>query len=110
MQREQMTGVVLWANEGHSSAVVWCDDHGDLAYFSSGDSLHDGVTLDAGDLIAFEVAQDRDVRRVNNPRPLDRGHAPHLAVDLARVPAQRRRPSPQAVAAEVIPFRQRAYG
>ena len=35
-----MFGVVLWADPVDRKAVIWCEDHGDLAYFKG--SLHEG--------------------------------------------------------------------
>ena len=28
-----MLGVVLWSDSSENNAVIWCEDHGDLAYF-----------------------------------------------------------------------------
>ena len=83
--QEQMLGVVLWANARATTALIWCEDHGDLAlYEEDGESLHGGEALDAGDLISFEVAGDprARMRRAGKLRCVDKGFAPGLAEEL----------------------------
>ena len=64
-----MYGVVLWSDKDDSRAVIWCEDHGDLAYYNGcGESAFDGFSLDAGDLITFTVNEGRDMRLATNPR------------------------------------------
>lgn len=80
---ERMYGVVLWADECDSKAVIWCEDHGNLAYYSAGDqSLHHGVTLDAGDLIQFDLREDPDCRRARNLERVNAGYAPEIVKSL----------------------------
>lgn len=81
---EQMFGVVLWADESDRKAVIWCEDHGNLAYYSAPEqTLHGGESLDAGDLIQFDMREERDCRFARNPRRVDAGYAPSLARNLA---------------------------
>lgn len=78
-----MFGVVLWADASDRKAVIWCEDHGNLAYYTGGEhSLHDGMSLDAGDLIQFDLREERDVRRARNLRRVDAGYAPSIVHDL----------------------------
>ncbi len=88
---EQMMGVVLWADAHDSRAVIWCEDQGNLAYYSEGEeAIHEGVALDAGDLIQFDCREEKDMRRVRNPRRVTLGHAPELPAMLrARLPKRR---------------------
>lgn len=80
---EKMCGVVLWADQSDQKAVIWCEDHGDLAYYHDKDaSSHDGVALDAGDLIQFELLQEHDLRLVRNPTRLVQRQFVGLAHDL----------------------------
>lgn len=97
--QEQMYGVVLWTDDRDSKAVIWCEDHGNLAFYSDrGGSLHDGVSLDAGDLIQFEVGEEQDMRMARNPQRVEAGHAPSLASDL-RSGGRRRKPATRRGAA-----------
>ncbi len=80
---ERMYGVVLWADEIDSKAVIWCEDHGNLAYYSAADhSMHRGVALDAGDLIQFDLQEERDCRLARNLQHVDSGFAPDIASNL----------------------------
>lgn len=81
--QNQMLGVVLWADVDDRKAVIWCEDHGNLAYYTAAEqTLHEGIDLDAGDLIQFDLREERDIRRARNLRRVDAGHAPSLARDL----------------------------
>ncbi|SMX44754.1 hypothetical protein MAA8898_03051 [Maliponia aquimaris] len=78
-----MFGVVLWADASDRKAVIWCEDHGNLAYYTGNEqSVHDGIDLDAGDLIQFELREERDVRRARNLRRVDAGFAPSIVHEL----------------------------
>jgi hypothetical protein len=81
-----MIGVVLWADACDHKAVIWCEDHGNLAYYSAPEqTAHEGESLDAGDLIAFDMREERDCRMARNPRRVNAGYAPALAQNLAAV-------------------------
>lgn len=81
--QDQMFGVVLWADASDRKAVIWCEDHGNLAYYTESEqSVHDGIDLDAGDLIQFDLKEERDVRRARNLRRVDAGYAPTIVHDL----------------------------
>ena len=93
----RMYGVVLWADARDTRAVIWCEDHGSLAYYSESQAtMHRGVSLDAGDLITFDLREDHDCRRASNLARIDQGHAPGLARTL------RGEASPRT--ATVLPF------
>ena len=80
----KMYGVVLWADQTDNQAVVWCEDHGDLAYWHDNGSPHyDGPCLDAGDLIQFDLMQDRNLRFVRNPERVMQQQFAGLAGRLA---------------------------
>ena len=82
---ERMYGVVLWADKSDSKAVIWCEDHGSLAYYSEADQdLHHGMGVDAGDLIMFDLREERDYRRARNLERVDTGYAPGLPDCLRR--------------------------
>ncbi|CAN0581447.1 unnamed protein product, partial [Ectocarpus sp. 12 AP-2014] len=82
-----MFGVVLWSDRNDSKAVVWCEDHGDLAYFS--EPLDDeGCRLEIGDLIHFEVSLEQDLRLVQKPRKVTNGAFQGLADTLRMLPTE----------------------
>lgn len=67
-----MLGVVLWSNVDEQKAVIWCEDHGDLAFYNRPE---DGrkVSLDAGDWVQFDLTTDRHLRLAHNPRLISEG-------------------------------------
>lgn len=79
----QMLGVVLWSDADDAKAVIWCEDHGQLAYYTPrASSVHDGGLadpLDAGDLIQFEISVEDQLRFVHNPQVLSEMAFPGLA-------------------------------
>lgn len=83
MSLGRMCGVVLWANPDDQKAVVWCEDQGNLAFYvEPKETALTGVALDAGDLIEFELREERQFRRVTNPTLLVQDHAPELVARL----------------------------
>ncbi len=78
-----MYGVVLWSDRSDEKAVIWCEDHGDLAYYGGGSSsAFMGQSLDAGDLVYFEVTDGAPMRLASNPELVAESHAPALAERL----------------------------
>lgn len=111
-----MYGVVLWSDPVDGKAVIWCEDHGDLAYFSraiDGESMPD---LDAGDMVQFDLRQDARIRRAANPRRLVHQHYQGLADGLAQAapvaepkrPAGIKRGAADTVSGTVVSFAQAA--
>lgn len=124
MASARMCGVVLWSSPDEGRAVIWCEDHGKLAFYAEARSprvacdMHGGVPLDAGDLVEFDVEDRENQRRAHNPRLLVADHAPCIAADL-RGSADAREPDAASRrdgldGATVVPFpgpaRRRAYG
>jgi hypothetical protein len=98
-----MIGVVLWSDTQQKKAVIWCEDHGDLAFYREQDPVAD-VTFDPGDLVQFELTTERHLRFAHNPRLVsEREYAP-LPNDLkdAAEPATGTRYA--RASAEIIPF------
>ncbi|MCA0870314.1 hypothetical protein LCL97_05735 [Seohaeicola saemankumensis] len=113
-----MYGVVLWSDTEDQKAVIWCEDHGDLAFYRQ---PCDGqqVCLDAGDWIQFDMTTERHLRLAHNPRLVADGAFSELAgaVETAAQPYQqsigvRSVSVPQASrgSADIIPFAPRASG
>lgn len=86
MSSTSMFGVVLWSDMDERKAVIWCEDHGDLAFYSQGEqsdrSVMDGVSLDAGDLIQFDMRQEHKWRLARNPQRIGQTHCPSVAKTL----------------------------
>ncbi len=106
---QKMYGVVLWADRQDHKAVIWCEDQGDLALYPDTEgSLHAGVSLDAGDLIQFDLRQDRNLRFARNPQLLAQKHCPELADVLQKAKPARERAAPRRTVrrgeGNIVPF------
>lgn len=70
-----MIGVVLWSHPQERKAVIWCEDHGELAFYNcDASSGCKEPVLDAGDLIAFDVNTHQSCRVALNPKLLEEGY------------------------------------
>lgn len=65
----EMYGVVLWCDRQDSKAVIWCEDHGDLGYFS-GSMTRDrlGFEIGPGDFVEFKFNEVGKVRWIEEMR------------------------------------------
>jgi len=90
-----MFGVVLWSDATEDKAVIWCEDHGDLAYFRQ-TGRGEKVTLDVGDWVQFDVTMERHMRYAHNPRLVAEGMFDGLAQSLASTPNARVQPAEQS--------------
>ncbi|PVA11446.1 hypothetical protein DC366_00200 [Pelagivirga sediminicola] len=104
-----MYGVVLWADARQNRAVIWCEDHGDLAFYKGAKDGDSGMT--AGDLVEFELRDCGDMRLADMPRLVTRRSHPTLNAELKKAGARMRpgRSAPPVAAnygtpAEIIPF------
>ncbi|QBF31464.1 hypothetical protein [Thalassococcus sp. S3] len=98
-----MLGVVLWSDPHEKKAVIWCEDHGDLAFYrGASDAKGTECILDAGDLVEFEMTTERHLRLAHDPQLVSEGLYPGIAESLApqSVP---RKPAPRE-SAKIIPF------
>ncbi|WP_375690954.1 hypothetical protein [Pseudooceanicola sp. LIPI14-2-Ac024] len=93
-----MFGVVLWSDDAESKAVIWCEDHGDLAYYDA--YTHPGAApaLTAGDLVRFEVEEGGQRRLVRNPALVAGRHYPSLVGRLKSVELDEAEPAGDNVA------------
>ena len=82
---EDMFGVVLWSDRQKNRAVIWCEDHGDLAFYKGdcGETL-DSVDIEPGDLVQFTVRAERNMRLASQPRLVASDEYPTLARDLRK--------------------------
>lgn len=73
-----MFGVVLWSDSASGKAVIWCEDHGDLAFYTETETGSQ-VLLEEGDLVEFDIMLDRQFRFANNPRVVSNSYSSGLA-------------------------------
>ena len=94
-----MLGVVLWSDTHDRNAVIWCEDHGDLAFYrrTAGAKTPD---LDAGDLVQFEVTLHQHRRQALNPRLIAGGVYARLADQLQGVRSEAAAQGKSATAGE----------
>jgi len=77
-----MLGVVIWTDAAESKAIIWCEDHGDLAFigqYPHAETMTE--SLDQGDLIQFDLTEHRNLRFAKNARKV----AEHYCADLSAV-------------------------
>ncbi|MEP2534045.1 hypothetical protein [Shimia sp.] len=109
-----MLGVILWSDTNDNKAVIWCEDHGDLAFFNGGSERPDALLdFDAGDLVQFDLREDRHQRLARNPRRVGQGAFAGLPDTLSATrPAaksdntivEKTDPEEAMVSAKIIPF------
>ncbi|WP_439110345.1 hypothetical protein [Lentibacter sp.] len=104
-----MFGVVLWSDSQEKKAVIWCEDHGDLAFYGGESSVFDGAMLDAGDLVEFQLKAGSSMRLVQNPALISAEFAPALAQRLKativpKAPAPSTAVKSKRAGAQILPF------
>lgn len=99
-----MNGVVLWSDANQHKAVIWCEDQGELAFYSQ--KLRQSfVDLHEGDLICFDLTLQHNLRMAENLQVVEEAACLGLAHNLTvaepdtRVELDRRQNT-----AQVIPF------
>lgn len=75
-----MYGVVLWTDQRENRAVIWCEDHGELAYYRG--AAGGDAAMCAGDLVEFDVSEGDDMRLADLPRLVTRRSHPTLCANL----------------------------
>ncbi|MCR9125329.1 MAG: hypothetical protein NXH82_04315 [Rhodobacteraceae bacterium] len=101
-----MLGVVLWTDPDKHSAVIWCDDHGDLAFYGLPSGVSGPVIpLRQGDMLEFDVVVERGLRFARQPSLVSQAVYPNLADQLIAASPCRAASQPRAAsAARVIAF------
>ena len=93
-----MNGVVLWSCLRTRRAIIWCDDHRQLAYAKGAAGFAPGARFpETGDLVAFTATQGAEVRHASAVRVIGPGTFPHLdrlLLGQAPAPAPRLAPVP----------------
>lgn len=67
-----MFGVVIWSDSDEGKAVIWCEDHGDLAFYRQ-ETFNHILEMDPGDLVQFDLKLERSQRIACNPRLVAEG-------------------------------------
>ena len=89
-----MLGVVIWTDVAENKAIIWCEDHGELAFLGEQPQVGtDTLSFDQGDLIQFDLTEHRNLRLARNAKKV----AQHYCSDLGEVIA-----TAQAVQADII--------
>lgn len=74
-----MIGVVVWSSQDREKAVIWCDDHGALAYLSGADNLASPEKWPgAGDLVSLETEMIGCLRHARKVSMLEENGCPTL--------------------------------
>ena len=99
-----MIGIILWSDATDRKAVIWCEDQGDLAYFSDPDlTLSRDTFFDVGDVVEFEAKTVRNMRLALNPRWVKQNAGTTLSDGLRAV--TKMQDHVVSTSAKVIPFR-----
>jgi hypothetical protein len=100
MTIQNMFGVVLWSDTNAQKAVIWCEDQGELAFYTPSDrSVHNAPSLDAGDLVKFDVTVQKNMRKATNPQLLQQSHSPNLQTSLR---SSRTKPDVENISKKVV--------
>ncbi len=103
-----MNGVVLWSDASQHKAVIWCEDQGDLAFYSQ-KQRQSFVDLHEGDLICFDLTLQHNRRMAENLQVLEAAACMGLAHNLSVAePDTVVKLDCQQNTAQVIPFAARS--
>ncbi len=78
-----MHGVIIWSDKTRGRAVIWCEDHGDLAFYG-GETEGGSIVnrFEPGDLVHFNLREDDKLRLALKPRLVAADEYPTLMQDL----------------------------
>lgn len=79
-----MLGLILWCDGAEGRALIWCEDHGDLAWYEAGGEEAPPVPVRTGDLVHVGVSAAPGLRRAQALRIVARGAHADLPRQLAR--------------------------
>lgn len=75
-----MYGAVLWCDTKSERALIWCEDHADLAFFDS--ECRSSSALEPGDLVRFELVETDTLRVAIDLEIVAADEYPTLATEL----------------------------
>ena len=62
-----MNGVIIWSEHISKRAIIWCEDHGRLAFFKAEETLQGELSrknqvfaYESGDMVSFTVDEQAD--------------------------------------------------
>ncbi|WP_057789568.1 hypothetical protein [Roseovarius atlanticus] len=101
-----MYGAVLWADRCTNRALIWCEDHGDLAFFEGEPAnMSDASTFEEGDFVAFKIRDGRGMRLAFEVKVVTSDEYPRLARDLRGAASKDvAAASPAAPERKILPF------
>ena len=77
-----MFGVILLSDPDREKAVIWCEDHGQLAFYNDHSAAILPYAYDVGDLVEFNVEELDDLRYASDLRLVSQHEYPTLAAAL----------------------------
>lgn len=78
-----MFGAVLWSDRSKNRALIWCEDHGNLAYFDGRDACAQSCSdFEEGDLVTFKVHDGNGMRVASDVQVVSSEEYPFLAHGL----------------------------
>lgn len=78
-----MIGVILWKSASNSTAIIWCEDHGKLAYHKADGASASLSLVEIGDMVQFDLNEIGAMRRAGAMQVLERGAFGNLASQMA---------------------------
>lgn len=86
----KMYGAVLWSDPSSERALIWCEDHADLAFFAA--ECCSTPRLEAGDLVTFTLTTEKSMRVAQDVEVVATEEYPFLAhgLQLAKTRQDRR--------------------
>lgn len=76
-------GVVLWSDKNDRTAIIWCDDHGDLAFYRDTETAGDAKAMpEVGDLVCFDIEDRGALRYARDLKAVNEGRFPDIAERL----------------------------
>lgn len=77
-----MYGVVLWSDSKRNKAVIWCEDHQNLAFFKRDCDAPEVSQFAPGDLVEFDLREENELRLAVDPCVVAPHEYPSLAATL----------------------------
>lgn len=82
-----MYGAVLWTDPSSERALIWCEDHADLAFFAA--ECCSTPRLEAGDLVSFTLTEQQSLRLAQDVEIVAADEYPFLADGLQQANSTR---------------------
>ncbi|MTH64428.1 hypothetical protein [Paracoccus shanxieyensis] len=74
-----MIGIILWSSLAKEKAVIWCEDHGALAYLQGQENLQSADRWpESGDLVELEFETINELRHARSVSLVSNGNRSEL--------------------------------